>query len=360
MGVDSARKNLDERRARLIDERFLKLAREVRRIKEESVENLEHLMDRAIKSLESAGFEVFFAKDPSEARKIALEFFEGARMVVKAKSLVTHELEIREELERHGVEVWETDLGELVVQLAGDRPRHFTMPAIHISAERAFELFGVESFEELKRKARSFVREKILSADGGITGANAVSADGGVMIIENEGNVRLVSSVPEKHLIFAGIEKIVPDTESAFKVSELTWMSAGYRLPTYLNLIAGKSKSGDIEKRIITGIHGPERVGIVLVDNGRMRARDGPFREALYCLRCGACLFSCPSYTALNADWGEGYSGGIGAIWNYITGRESNPFFCLSCGLCREICPLNIDVPEMLRLLKVINVSKNQ
>ncbi|WP_456478818.1 LUD domain-containing protein [Geoglobus ahangari] len=360
MGVESARKNVAERREKIVDESFFRLAEEVRRIKEESIENLDHYLDKSVASLEKSGFEVFLAKDAGEARRIALDFFDDAGVVVKAKSMVTHELGIREALEEAGKEVWETDLGELVVQLAGDRPRHFTMPAIHISAEKAFELFGVKDFEGLKERVREFVREKVMRAEGGITGANSVSADGGVMIIENEGNVRLVSSFPRKHLIFAGVEKIVPDVESAFKVCELTWRSAGYELPTYLNVIAGKSKSGDIEKRIITGIHGPERVGIVLVDNGRMAAREGEMREALYCLKCGACLFTCPSYTVLNAGWGEVYSGGIGAVWDWITGRASNPFFCLGCGLCREVCPLNIDVPKMLRTLKGMKVSENQ
>lgn len=360
MGVESARRNLDERRRKIVDSKFLMLAEEVRRIKERSIEELDHLIDKAIASLESTGFEVFVAESAKEARKIAIDFFNNSSTVVKAKSTVTHELEIREALENAGIEVWETDLGELIVQLAGDRPRHFTLPAVHLSASEAFKLFGVESIDELKARVRMLVRSKILSADGGITGANAVSADGSVMIIENEGNIRLVSSIPEKHLIFVGVEKIVDDLESAFRVCELTWKSAGYRMPTYLNIISGKSKSGDIEKNVITGVHGPERVGIVLVDNGRMRARRGRFRGALYCLKCGACLFSCPSYTALNADWGESYSGGIGTVWDYITGRKVNPFFCLGCGICREVCPLKIDVPEMLRALKGANVSKNQ
>ncbi|WP_456368441.1 LUD domain-containing protein [Geoglobus sp.] len=360
MGVESARRNLDERRRKIVDGKFLMLAEDVRKIKERSVEELDHLIDRAITSLEAGGFEVFVAENADEARKIAIDFFSDSGTVVKAKSTVTHELGIREALESAGVEVWETDLGELIVQLAGDRPRHFTLPAIHLSASEAFKLFGVESIDELKTKVRAFVRSKILSADGGITGANAVSADGSVVIIENEGNVRLVSSIPEKHLIFAGVEKIVEDLESALRVCELTWKSAGYRMPTYLNVISGKSKSGDIEKKVITGIHGPERVGIVLVDNGRMRARKGAFRDALYCLKCGACLFSCPSYTALNADWGKSYSGGIGTVWDYITGKEVNPFFCLGCGICREMCPLKIDVPGMLRVLKGANISKNQ
>ncbi len=358
MSVKIATRNFEERRLRVVDSAFFKLSEDVRRIKEESIENLDKLLEKATKSLERNGFQVYHAKDAREARKIAEEFFEDCDLIVKSKSNVAHEVGIKEHLKAIGKEVWETDLGDLIIQLSNDSPRHFTMPAIHISAKEAMKLFGVNSIEDLKRKARSILREKIIKADGGITGANVVSADGSVFLIENEGNVRLVTSFPRKHLIFTGVEKIVGTFEDAVKVAKLTWMSAGYKTTSYLNVISGISKSGDVEKNVIYGLHGPEELGIVFVDNGRMRARDSEFREALYCLRCGACLFSCPTYIVLNADWGSIYHGGIGVIWDYITGRDFEPFLCVGCAKCREICPLKISIPEMIRKLRGLKLSE--
>ena len=352
MSVRTAARNFEERRLRVVDSDFWKLSEEVRRIKEEAIENLEELLEKATENLGRNKFRVYYAKDAKDARKIAEEFFEDCDLIVKSKSNVVHEVGVKEHLKAIGKDVWETDLGDLIIQLSNDSPRHFTMPAIHVSAKDVLNLFGVNSIDELKRKAREILREKIIRADGGITGANVISANGSVFLIENEGNVRLVSSFPRKHLIFTGVEKIVERFEDAVKVAKLTWMSAGYRTTSYLNVISGMSKSGDVEKNVIYGLHGPEEIGIVFVDNGRMRARDSEFREALYCLRCGACLFSCPTYVVLNADWGRIYHGGIGVVWDYITGRDFEPFLCIGCGKCREICPLNINIPEMIRRLK--------
>ncbi len=358
MSVKTAAKNLEERRISLLNSDFFELSEKVRKIKEDSISNLEELLEKAIKNLENNGFEVFYAENAKKAREIAKEFFEDCNLIVKSKSMLSHEIELREYLQKNGKEVWETDLGDFIIQISRDKPRHFTMPAIHLSAEKAMKILGVKNMDELRIKIRSFLREKILNADGGISGANVVSAeDGSVFMIENEGNVRLVSSLPKKHLIFIGVEKVVNSFEDAVKVARLTWLSAGYKTTSYLNIISGKSKSGDIEKKIIYGIHGPEKIGIVFVDNGRFKARDSDFREALFCLRCGACLFSCPTYIVLNANWGEIYHGGIGVIWDYITKKDSNPFLCLSCGKCMEICPLKINIPKMIRKLRGIKIK---
>lgn len=355
MSVKIAARNFEERRLRVIDTEFYKLADDVRRIKEKSIDNLDQLLEKATKNLERNRFYVYYAKDAKDTKKIAEDFFEDCNLIVKSKSNVVHEVGIKEHLREIGKEIWETDLGDLIIQLSNNSPRHFTMPAIHISAEEAMKIFGVSSIEELKRRVRILSREKIVKAEGGITGANVVSADGSVFLIENEGNVRLVSSLPRKHLIITGIEKIVGSFEDAVKVARLTWMSAGYKSTSYLNVISGVSKSGDVEKNVIYGLHGPEEVGIVFVDNGRMKAR-GEFRETLYCLKCGACLFTCPSYIVLNADWGRIYYGGIGVVWDYITGRDFEPFLCVGCGKCREICPLKIDIPEMIRKLRGLKI----
>lgn len=358
MGVKEARANFAERREKIVDERFAWLADEVKKIKIRSVDRIEELVEIAGNNFEKNGIEFHFARDEREAVRVSLEFLEGCESVVKSKSLVSHEIGLPDHLEKSGISVHETDLGDVILSLVKESSRHFTMPAIHISAERVLELFDVSSIDELRQKVREGVRKKIISADGGITGANVISSDGSVLIIENEGNVRLVSSFPERHLVVTGAEKIVGSFEEAVRVAELTWRSAGYEMPSYLNVIGGLSKSGDVEKRVISGLHGPERMAVVVVDNGRIKASRTEFREALYCLRCGACHFSCPSYAALNADWGGVYSGGIGQIWNHITGKTSNPFYCLHCGICSEICPLNINTSEMLLRIKSMLAEK--
>jgi len=360
VGVKEAKKNFVERREKLIDDTFSPLAEEVRKIKENSIDRIEELIEAAERNFERSGIEFYFTRSSKEAIEVALEFFDGAKTVVKSKSLVAHEIGLVEELEKHGIEIFETDLGDLIVSMLDEKARHFTMPAIHISAERVFRLFDVKDENGLKQRVKEIIRERIFAADGGITGANAVSADGCAIIIENEGNVRLVSSIPERHLIVTGAEKVVETFSDAIKVAELTWRSAGYSMPSYLNVIGGLSKSGDVEKRIITGLHGPEKAGIVVVDNGRTEASKTGLKEALYCLRCGACLFSCPAYIALDAEWGSVYPGGIGQVWNYIAKHETNPFYCLNCGVCEEVCPLSINTPEMIRELKETTLRKIQ
>ena len=354
MGVKEARINFAKKRERIIDERFAWLAEEVRRIKADSVERIRELVETAEKNFERRGIEFYFARDAREATEISADFLEGCESAVRSKSLVGHEVGLSEHLERIGISVSETDLGDVIVSLFREHPRHFTMPAIHISAEMVLERFGVDDIDELRKRVREDVRRKIISADAGITGANVISSDGSVLIIENEGNVRLVSSIPERHLVITGVEKIVGSFDEAVRVAELTWRSAGYEMPSYLNVIGGPSKSGDVEKKLIVGLHGPERVAVVVVDNGRIRASKTEFREALYCLRCGACLFSCPSYASLNAEWGGVYPGGIGQVWNYIIERTANPFYCLHCDACREVCPLNINTSEMLLKIKFV------
>lgn len=358
MVVKKARDNLMERREKIVDEIFYRLSEEVRKIKESSIDNLENLIDITTKNLERNGFETYLARNARDAVKFVLDFFNGAEKVVKAKSMVSHEIGLNEALENSGIKVYETDLGEIVIQKMKDKPRHLTMPAIHVNAEKAFEIFGVENFEQLRMFLRKEVKKLILEAEGGITGANVVSADGSIFIMENEGNARLVSSIPERVVTITGVEKIVDTMDSAMKVSQLIWKSAGYYNVSFLNIVSGLSKSGDIEKKIIERLHGPLKHAVVLIDNGRIKAKDTEFREALYCVKCGACLFSCPSYQALNADWGRIYSGGIGTIWDFITGSDSNPYLCVGCGSCVEICPLKINVPEMLRKLKSNKIDK--
>ena len=283
------------------------------------------------------------------------------------------EIGLRNFLKDKGFEVWETDLGDFIIQLANDEPMHLTAPAVHLTKESIAKLMKVEKFEELEspdansivRLIAGFLREKISKAEIGFTGANAIAANSGsLVIIENEGNIRLVSGLPKLHVAVVGVEKIVPSLLDAYKVAEVTWRYAGYEMPSYLNVISSPSKTGDIEKKLVKGAHGPEKVSVVLLDNGRTSAK-GSLREALKCLRCGACLFACPVFSELRGKWGDTYMGGIGVAWDaiihdaitdsgniYQAKYKAHALACLLCSRCAEVCPMGIDSGEILRELR--------
>ncbi len=279
---------------------------------------------------------------------------------------MTEEIGLREYLEERGNEVWETDLGELIIQLAGERPMHLTSPSIHMTRERVAELFreklGVDvrpEIPELVAAARRFLREKLVNADVGISGANAVAAEtGSIVTLENEGNIRLSTGLPPVYIAVTGIEKIVPRLRDALTVAETAWRFAGYVAPAYVNIISSPSKTGDIEKTITYGAQGPREMHVVLVDNGRSEMAKHPvLKEALYCLKCGACMLECPIFDLVAGHYGDRYPGGIGLIWSYFVGgnRERTAsllYTCALCYRCKERCPLGIDTPKMITALR--------
>lgn len=356
---DSYNKNLQEALERF--PHTLELAEEVRRIKEEAIAALDGLLEEARRQLERNRVKTFLADTAEEARQIVYSLCGPRGVVVKGKSLTAEEIGLREYLEEKGLEVYETDLGEFLIQLTGQRPMHILSPAIHMSREEVSrvltEYLGEEVPPEIAEEVkavREFLREKFFRAHVGITGANVVAAQTGTLfLIENEGNVRLTSALPKVHIALVGIEKVVPSLSDAMKVAEVTWRFANYTVPAYVNLISSPSKTGDIEKVTTYGAHGPSELYVVFLDNGRSRlARDPVFREALYCLRCGGCLYECPLFRLVAGRFGDRYFGGIGAIWTaFVTGgiEEAAPlaYSCLTCGRCKLRCPMKIDAPKM-------------
>jgi L-lactate dehydrogenase complex protein LldG len=342
------------------------LAEEARRIKEYSIDHMDELVEKACKSLERNGARCYVAKTAEEARRIVSEIVGSGKVVVKGKSMVTEEIGLREHLERMGNEVWETDLGEFIIQLAKERPMHITAPAIHMTKERVARLFrerlGIEveaDIAKLASAAREFLRKKIVSADVGISGANAVAADtGSLVILENEGNVRLSTGFPPVYVAVVGIEKVVPTLRDAIVVAEVTWRHAGYLAPSYVNIVSGPSKTGDIEKTIVYGAQGPKEMHVTFVDNGRSAMAKHPlFKQALYCLKCGACMFECPIFDLVAGHYGDIYPGGIGIVWSYFVGGDPErlaPLFyaCALCYRCKERCPMKIDTPKMIVALR--------
>lgn len=335
-------------------------AEQLRGIKDRSIRQMEELAKEVRDRVEDQHGDCIIAKTPKEAIEYILSQLRAGDIVVKSKSMTTEEIELNKHLQEMGCRVYETDLGEFIVQLLGSRPMHLLAPAVHVPREQVAELFSGILGEELPPEpeilvtsARGYLRERLLEAQIGITGANAIAAETGtIFIIENEGNARLVSGLPEKHIVVAGLEKIVPTLQDGMLVVEVTSRYANYKAPTYVNLITGASKTGDIEKQIVYGAQGPREFHLVLLDNHRTdMARDPIYRQALRCLKCGGCLYECTVYPLVAGHFGYIYMGGIGAtLTRFLAGGLERcapiAYTCTLCGRCKEYCPMEIDIPE--------------
>ncbi len=326
--------------------------RRVAEIRREGWERREELLTRATERLESAGARVHRAKDAREARRLVLGIARdaGARRVVKGKSMLGEEIGLGEELVAGGLEVWETDLGEFIVQLAGEAPSHITAPALHKNREQIGRLFAAKLGvaytdvpEELTAIARRFLREKFLAADLGVSGANFVVAETGTLIlVENEGNIGLCTTLPRVHVALTGIEKMLPrlaDVDPLLRL--LPPNCTGQRAASYVSLLSGPAPPGD----------GPEELHVVFVDNGRSALAASAQREILACIRCGSCLNVCPIFRHVGGHaYGSVYPGPMGILLSPQLTRESNSLadVCSLCGACGEICPAEIPLPELI------------
>ena len=329
---------------------------QARAIKEATLQRLDHWLERLVERIEARGGRVHYATSAEEARTIVLDIARrsGARLAVKSKSMATEEIQLNEALEAAGITPVETDLGEYIIQLAHERPSHIIAPAIHKTKGQVAELFARELGREalpdpevLTRIARTELREKFLQADLGISGANfAVAETGTVVLVTNEGNGRMVTSLPRVHVAVMGVEKVIPSmSDLAVFLAILAKSATGQKLSVYTSLVNGPRRGGELE--------GPEEFHLVLLDNGRIRQIAGPLREALYCLRCGACLNVCPVYRQIGGHaYGYTYPGPIGIL---LTAMLNGPGSVTDlahasslCGACADACPVRIDIPRML------------
>ncbi|NMC49505.1 MAG: iron-sulfur cluster-binding protein [Desulfovibrio sp.] len=339
---------------------FAVLRERLRAARLRAVLRLSELVRRLEETVTAAGGVVHFAMDAEQARRIVVGIARqrGARLVVKGKSMIGEEIGLNAAFAAAGIESVETDLGEYIIQLAGEGPSHIISPALHKSRQEVAELFR----EKLGRTAgdapglagiaREVLREKFLAADMGVTGANlAVAATGSVVLVENEGNIRFSTTCPPVHVAVMSIEKVVETLEDAGDVLDLLPRSAtGQRIPVYLSVLTGPRREGETD--------GAGEFHLVLLDNGRSRILADPvMREMLLCVRCGACLNVCPVYRIIGGHaYGGVYPGPMGAILTPLLQpfRESFALAqaCTGCGACREVCPAGIDHPWLILELR--------
>lgn len=339
------------------EERWQRLRRAGHDLRLHALTHLDSYLPMLEENVTAAGGQVHWARDAEEANRIVLEIAaqHGARKVVKVKSMLSEEIALNHALEAVGIKVFETDLGEYIVQLAGQRPSHITAPALHMTKEEIAELFrtklNVEAEpdpRQLTEIARKLLREQFLSAEMGISGGNFLVAETGTLIlVTNEGNGRMCTSLPPVHVAVVGIDKIIPDWESASVMLKLLARSvSGSKITAYTTFITGVREGG------------PREFHLVLLDNGRTRIlKDETARETLMCIRCGACMNICPVYNQVGGHaYGAVYPGPIGSILTpQLLGSETAgglAFASTLCGACVDICPVMIPITDILLHLR--------
>jgi len=332
-----------------------------RAVKDEVLLHLDRYLETFVANAEKRGAVVHWANDGTEANAIICKLARdrNARTIVKSKSMTTEETHLNDALEAAGLQVVETDLGEYIIQLAHETPSHIIAPAIHKTKRQVAELFTstlgmppTDDVAQLTRTARATLRDRFAAADMGVSGVNfGIAQTGTIVIVENEGNIRLTTSVPRIHVAVMGIEKVIPrfaDLDLFLKL--LPRSGTGQRLTTYQSFITGTKRNVDDE--------GPDELHIVILDNGRSRMLAHPVtRQSLACIRCGACLNACPVYQQIGGHaYGSVYPGPIGAVITpQLIGFEKTaqlPYASSLCGACREVCPVKIDIPQLLLHLR--------
>ncbi|MGD8368443.1 MAG: LutB/LldF family L-lactate oxidation iron-sulfur protein [Desulfobacterales bacterium] len=363
----SALANLQNRFGRGTAEAYRKLPegpalrKRAHQVRKESIEHLDILLARLAEKIRGRGGHVYFARTAAEAVNYCLSVARenGVKTAVKGKSMVTEEIGLNRSLAAAGIEAVETDLGEYIVQLAGEHPSHIIAPAIHKTRKQIGRLFaeklGIAYSEDppvLTRAARRALREKFLAADMGITGCNLACAETGhITTVSNEGNIRMSSTLPRIHMVFMGMERVIArleDHDMLFRL--LARGAAAQNMAGYVSYVGGPRRPGEAD--------GPDAFHLVVLDNGRTRILADPrFREMLLCIRCAACLNVCPVYGRIGGHaYGYPYSGPVGAVVTpLLVGINRAKDLCSGetlCGACRHACPVDIDIPRMLLALR--------
>jgi L-lactate dehydrogenase complex protein LldF len=334
------------------------LARErAKNTKWRALETLDQQLEAFEMNFTKRGGKVLWAEDGAQAIEEIVKICKEkqCKTLVKSKSMVTEEIHLNANLEKHGIESIETDLGEYIQQLDGEAPYHIVTPAMHKSKEDVAKLFHEKlgtpadfTPEQLTLKAREILREKYVQAEVGVTGANFIISDtGAVAVTENEGNGRLSCAFPKTHIVVVGIEKVIPSlTDLALFWPLLSTFGTGQKITVYNSIIAGPKQPSETD--------GPEEMYVILLDNGRTNILKNPVqRESLYCIRCGACLNACPVYKNIGGHtYGATYSGPIGSVITpHLQGMEDFKHLSFAsslCGNCTEVCAVKINLHELL------------
>lgn len=337
------------------------LRQKAHKIREFAIDHLDILLSTLARKIRDRGGKVYFARDAAAATAYCLKVAREnqVKMVVKGKSMVTEEIGLNPLLEADGIEVNETDLGEYIIQLAGEAPSHIIAPAIHKTRKEVAKLFreklGIPYCEDppvLTQAARKALRKKFLEADMGLSGCNLACAETGhITTVSNEGNIRMSTTMPKIHMAFMGMERIVArleDHDVLFRL--LARGAAAQNMAGYVSYIGGPRSPEQLD--------GPDQFHLVIIDNGRSRILADPqFREILCCIRCAACLNVCPAYRKIGGHtYGYPYSGPIGAVLTpLLVGINQAKDLSLGeplCGACKKACPVDIDLPRMLLALR--------
>ena len=363
--VYQSTKATHEKRTQLLFDQFDDpdlLRRRAGEIKQHVIENLDTLLPAVEARLQANGAQVHWAATGEDACATVLRIMQarGATKMVKAKTMVSEEIELAHYLERHGIEALETDLGEFIVQIDKDPPSHIVRPIIHKNRReiaQSFEREGLGAYNDdpatITRRARQFLRHKYLQADVGLTGANFVSVESGrLVLVTNEGNSRFSLAAPKVHIALVGIEKLVPrDRDLGVLLNLLARSATAQALTVYTEFISGPKRAGQPD--------GPEEMHVIFVDNGRTDVLASECREILRCIRCGACLNVCPIYRQASGHaYRSVYPGPVGAVLSPLLAGEKFPDLAdlpkasSLCGACHEVCPVNIPIPDLLLRLR--------
>lgn len=362
IALRKAFESVKQRQQKNLPQHFGEMTQKLKNARGNSVGN-EALLKAALHALGENGIRVRMAKDSKEAIQEILEEIGSEKLIVKSKSNVTKEIGLTDALEKKGIDVIETDIGDRILQILKKRPSHPTGPIAHLSAVQIArglsEYFGQKIGKEPEAIVR-FVREDIqghlAKASTGITGANAVTAEeGSVVLAHNEGNIYEVMR-KNTHIIVTGIDKIYPTVEEALNMLKvISFNATGSLIPSFVEIISGVSKTADVEKNFFKGVHSPKEIVLILLDNKRSEILKSEFKELLHCIDCGNCLLHCPMYNTVGNLFASGKNlGGKGLALESLSNDETDKKLelCLTCGHCRNNCPVGIDVPLIIRKLR--------
>ncbi|MEY2878315.1 MAG: hypothetical protein RLZZ15_695 [Verrucomicrobiota bacterium] len=370
--VYQSTKTTHEKRTKLLFDQFAepnRLREIAGEIKQHAIENLDTYLPQVEAKLTAAGAQVHWASTAESACETVLRIMRarGATKMVKAKTMVSEEIELAHFLEKNGCEALETDLGEFIIQIDHDHPSHIVRPIIHKNRReiaQSFEREGLGAYNDdpgtITRRARHFLRHKYLAADVGLTGANFVSAESGrIVLVTNEGNSRFCLAATKCHIALIGIEKIVPrDRDLGLLLNLLGRSGTAQDLTVYTEFIGGPKSPAQPD--------GPEEMHVIFVDNGRTEVLASDCRDILRCIRCGACLNVCPVYRQASGHaYRSVYPGPVGAVLSPLLAGEKFPSLAdlpkasSLCGACNEVCPVNIPIPDLLLRLRAKAKEEN-